>query len=92
MGYIIPVDNYQYQQYHQRVTQPKQDPYPIEKLYPSQFDLHYDRILTGDKAMTGYSQRDKHTVQTESPKLTTEKHTEIYAEMTGKGREFEAKV
>lgn len=92
MGYIIPVENYQYQQYHQRVTQPKQDPYPIEKLYHSQFDLHYNRALTREGTMTRNSHQANNPIQTAAPKLRSEKHTEIYAEMTGKGKKFEAKV
>ncbi|WP_347835521.1 hypothetical protein [Gracilibacillus sp. JCM 18860] len=36
-GYVIPVENYQYQQYQQRVTKRERDPFPIERLY--QFNL-----------------------------------------------------
>lgn len=91
MGYVIPVENYQYQQYQQRVTKRERDPFPIERLYPIQLDRNYDRLREKDveqallkKARVKQEQKDLEYMKSIN--------NEIYAKMTGKGRQFIAKV
>ncbi|QGH35600.1 hypothetical protein GI584_16790 [Gracilibacillus salitolerans] len=92
MGYIMPVENYQYQQYHNRVTREERDPFPIERLYPIQFGMRYKEEQTKDepkKIMIPQQKKRKRDQATEQEIHT--KHT-IYAEVTGKGGKFEATV
>ncbi len=92
MGYIIPVDNYQYQQYQNRVTNQERDPFPIEKLYPIQFGMHYKQERTKEEPKNDFTPTTKERQvnrSQEEPNHT--KHT-IYAEVTGKGKNFQAKV
>ncbi|WP_226037630.1 hypothetical protein [Aquibacillus saliphilus] len=41
MGYILPVQQYQYEQYHSRTVRTKHDPYPIENLHRAQLNTMY---------------------------------------------------
>ncbi len=93
MGYVIPVDNYQYQQYQNRVTNEKRDPFPIEKLYPIQFGMHYKQEHTKEDPKKGYTPITKNR-QVNTPSYEEEYHQKhiIYAEVTGKGKNFQAKV
>ncbi|WP_208590201.1 hypothetical protein [Gracilibacillus suaedae] len=92
MGYIMPVENYQYQQYHNRVTREERDPFPIERLYPIQFGMRYKEERTKEKPkriiIPQQKKRRRHqvTVQKSQPNHM------IYAEVTGKGGKFEATV
>ncbi|WP_066187140.1 MULTISPECIES: hypothetical protein [Gracilibacillus] len=91
MGYIIPVDHYQYQQYQNRITQTKRIPYTVEKLYPSQFDRQYYEIMSEhQKAREERSKRKKQA--STSQKYDPMQQETVSAEITGKGRRFEATV
>ncbi|MGP4041144.1 hypothetical protein ACTWP4_14790 [Gracilibacillus sp. D59] len=92
MGYIMPVENYQYQQYHNRVTRKERDPFPIERLYPIQFGMRYKEERTKEepkKIVIPQQKKRNHEYVTEPENQT--KHT-VYAEVTGKGGKFEATV
>ncbi|UOQ86491.1 hypothetical protein [Gracilibacillus salinarum] len=92
MGYIMPVENYQYQQYHQRVTKEKRDPFPIEKVYPVQHDTTYEESQTNREEVLPYPAQGNHRrlVMNEQPESKRKAH--IYAQVTGKGKHFQAKV
>ncbi|SFL36355.1 hypothetical protein SAMN04487943_101173 [Gracilibacillus orientalis] len=93
MGYIIPVENYQYQQYHNRDTRRERDPFPIEKLYPIQFGMHYKQERTREEPKkVVIPQQKKRVHQQITEKESQTKHHTIYAEVTGKGGNFEANV
>ncbi|UOQ46951.1 hypothetical protein MUN88_12705 [Gracilibacillus caseinilyticus] len=92
MGYIMPVENYQYQQYQQRVTKVKRDPFPIEKVYPIQHDTSYEESQTRKEEVLPSSTQRSHyrLVINQQPESKPKAH--IYAQVTGKGRHFQAKV
>ncbi|MDX8045811.1 hypothetical protein SH601_07385 [Gracilibacillus sp. S3-1-1] len=87
MGYIIPVEHYQYQQYHNRVQRSTQDPFPIERLYPIQLGMH-DRKM---KTKESFKKR-KMTSSIKSQPSELVVHDTAYAGVTGKGKHFEASV
>ncbi|WP_058308116.1 hypothetical protein [Gracilibacillus massiliensis] len=95
MGYIMPVENYQYQQYHNRVTKKERDPFPIEKLYPIQFGMQYKQERTKEEPKKEYipktKERNSNRYQEENHENNHPKQ-KIYAEVTGKGVNFQAKV
>jgi len=87
MGYILPIENYQYQQYQNRVTQPERDPYPVERPYPAQLDMAYEKQFANEDDYVPDSdiptKMKQGLVVTNHTTSSTEK---IYAEMTGIGR------
>ncbi|WP_079709186.1 hypothetical protein [Paraliobacillus ryukyuensis] len=88
MGYVLPVDNYQYQQYQNRVTQPERDPYPIEQLYPIQLDMSYQEEL--EKQQMEHTELSKQAQQNTAPTLSPPRMSVeanmIYANLTGVGQ------
>ncbi|GAA0301478.1 hypothetical protein GGQ92_001360 [Gracilibacillus halotolerans] len=44
MGYIAPVQQLTYQQYHQRVMKEKQRPFLVDRVYPIQNNMQYDSV------------------------------------------------
>lgn len=44
MGYIAPVQQLTYQQYHQRVMKEKQKPFSVDRVYPIQNNMQYDSV------------------------------------------------
>lgn len=92
MGYILPITNFQYQEYQNRVTQKKQDPYFIEKPYKVVLDTK-SRELDDEKD----TQRNGKTFDTNyyyKPMMQTEtpKDEYLYAKLTGKGRHFSESI
>ncbi|ENH95914.1 hypothetical protein J416_13559 [Gracilibacillus halophilus YIM-C55.5] len=98
MGYIMPVENYQYHQYQNRVNTQEHDPMPIERLYPIQFSMQYNRQKTEERQQRQYS--PDHGNQTIGKKRTDNRaqykpnhqREAVYAEVTGKGGQFQAEV
>ncbi|WP_182200014.1 hypothetical protein [Paraliobacillus salinarum] len=88
MGYILPVTNYQYSNYHARVTQPKRDPYPIEQLYPIQLDMDYQKNIE-DQATDISELSTKHKRHNAKSALASA-HTAVteqtYTDLTGTGK------
>ncbi|GAE94275.1 hypothetical protein JCM21714_3415 [Gracilibacillus boraciitolerans JCM 21714] len=93
MGYIMPIENYQYQQYHQRVTQQEHDPFPIERLYPIQSSMYYNQERSKEEPRKNLIPQTKVRNTNKSKDIENEhpKH-KIYSEVTGKGINFQAKV
>ncbi|KAB8139085.1 hypothetical protein F9U64_01425 [Gracilibacillus oryzae] len=93
MGYILPVDNFQYQQYHNRVTKTERDPFPIEELYPIQFNMDYESEKLKEKTGQKYESPEVFGKQSSSYISSSSiKNEKIYAQVTGKGREFVAEA
>ncbi|SES26085.1 hypothetical protein SAMN04487944_1296 [Gracilibacillus ureilyticus] len=93
MGYIIPIENYSYQQYQSRITKEERDPFPIEELYPVQFNMHYENEKLKEKpkdSMNFKQTAGTHVYGQAVPgSIRNEK---VYAEVTGKGRQFVAEA
>ncbi|MFB1050108.1 hypothetical protein [Paraliobacillus sp. JSM ZJ581] len=90
MGYVLPVTNYQYYNYHTRVTLPERDPYPIEQLYPIQLDMAYQKETENEKIdISELSNYHKKNSLGKTPTSHNVKVTEgIYTNLTGTGRYF----
>ncbi|MEH7346406.1 hypothetical protein V7122_21410 [Bacillus sp. JJ1532] len=80
MGYIIPVNHYQYSQYAERVGIKKYDPYrfvPINRIKPSvnpSEKEHSLELTPTDKKTSGKNQ-----------KVPNDRMERLYGEITGKG-------
>ncbi len=86
MGYVLPIENYQYQNYHQRVTQPKRDPYPIDQLYQVQLDMAYQKE-TEERETTELYNKQPLTMIAKLPEHSlSEVSEEVYTELTGAGK------
>ncbi|WP_163537051.1 hypothetical protein [Gracilibacillus sp. YIM 98692] len=94
MGYIMPIQHTTYQQYQKRVTRDQPDPFIIEKLYPVPFNMQYKREEQHQaKTPTSSSTPRKHPNNTLLYQTNHFKAQEKwYAEITGKGRKFQAKI
>ena len=83
LGYIAPVNNYQYQQYAERVLSKRYNPYqfvPIRTIKPlgnpREFNYHDQQShLSGSSQKTSPQMKQKE-----------QSHETIYSEITGVGR------
>ncbi len=82
MGYILPIPQYQYQDYQQRVLPKRNSPLYLEKVYP---------VTLRNENPT---QRNKHPYSSPSLHIPQNFHCrlrnceKVYAEITGKGHHF----
>lgn len=44
MGYILPISNFQYNDYQRRITKEKIDPYAIEGPFKVAFDIQHEQV------------------------------------------------
>ncbi|WP_186576022.1 hypothetical protein [Aquibacillus kalidii] len=90
MGYILPVENYQYMEYQKRVTKEQHDPFPIEKLYPTYFHLTYNEEKNQKQEYQGNPRQftKQKTTQSIDDKLVEK----IQADLTGKGKLFSENI
>lgn len=88
MGYVLPVDTTQYQNYYNRVAQPERDPYPIEKIYPAQLDMSNQKMPDkNDTDMSEWSEEASRNQSGAIPQHSIPGPADaIYAEMTGVGQ------
>lgn len=88
MGYVLPIDTTQYQNYHNRVSQPERDPFPIEKVHPAQLDLSNQKMPDkNDTDLSDWSEDASRNGSVASPQYSTPGPAdEIYSEMTGVGQ------
>ncbi|RYG72128.1 hypothetical protein EU245_11605 [Lentibacillus lipolyticus] len=84
MGYVLPVNHYQYQDYQRRAVRRGKDPFHIEKPYKTIPAAKYDayRDLTPEIDVS-------EAVSTEAPLPEMDA---IYAELTGKGHHVDYMV
>ncbi|SDQ89271.1 hypothetical protein SAMN05216232_2442 [Virgibacillus subterraneus] len=83
MGYILPINHYQYKDYQQRVTEDKQDPYYIEKPYKAMLEAKHLDIARQEGRLRTIKDSGYKLSAVKSP--TAEK---ILADVTGKGHHF----
>ncbi|MCP3026657.1 hypothetical protein [Halobacillus sp. A5] len=94
MGYILPIQNYQYQDYQQRVTQNKQPSFTLDRVFKVTMDHKLKEYYTrGEQGQKGSQDlKDKlHTSKKFHYNKTTrapEMEQKLYSELTGKGQQF----
>lgn len=81
MGYILPVNNYQSEQYHRRVITQKKDHYYIDRPFKTILEAQYENL----KQMPKQEQRSH-------PKNKQYRMEEATSLLTGKGLLFHERV
>jgi hypothetical protein len=99
MGYILPVNHYQYQDYQDRKTQDDRSPFMLEKVFKATLDskLKHNQPHAQDrleyKRVSGiHIPRTTHAVTRVSHHLHPEERDVIFSKMTGKGQNFSETV
>ncbi|WP_106497948.1 hypothetical protein [Lentibacillus sp. Marseille-P4043] len=88
MGYVLPISQYQYTDYKQRVIKEKQDPFYIESPYKVILDSQHQDIPQE------HTQRAS-TINTSNDHVEKPVHDgaeKVYANITGKGRIFSESI
>ncbi|QKY68628.1 hypothetical protein [Lentibacillus sp. CBA3610] len=86
MGYILPINHYQYSDYQNRVRE-KTDPFHIEKPYKTILRTDYYNHHRNQAAVTPSEDAE---LKLSTPKPPTA--DKLYAELTGKGRHFSSTI
>ncbi|WP_226577015.1 hypothetical protein [Halobacillus litoralis] len=98
MGYILPVNHYQYQDYQIRTTQQERSPFAIEKVVKASLDSKFrhgqcreqDR-LDYQRISGIYTSKHFHAAAKSSP-LNRKEIEKLYSKLTGKGLNFSETV
>lgn len=89
MGYILPVNHYQYQDYHKRTIPTEGSPFVLHKVYKATLDSKLnDRKNPNYQVRKEYPIKRLHTSLDFHAGKTSVKREKIYSEMTGKGEHF----
>ncbi|MGY0694237.1 hypothetical protein ACW2QC_15900 [Virgibacillus sp. FSP13] len=88
MGYVLPITQYQYMDYKQRLMKNKQDPFYIESPFKVILDSQHQDIPQK------YTHQPHANTTSDDPvkrpfRYGTEK---VYADITGKGRNFSKSI
>lgn len=83
MGYILPIQPFQYNDYQKRIIETKQNPQFIDKPFKVILEKKHQEITNQ------YERLNKTKYQSISPKQTGIK---FFADLTGKGRHFNESI
>jgi len=83
MGYILPVKNFQYYDYHSRIIDEKKNPYYIDKPFKAVLEAQYEDIK--NHPVPRHVMLNKEHAQILAQKR---KSFKTYADLTGKGKLF----
>lgn len=87
MGYILPVRSYQYNEYQRRMRIDSHDPMRIDKIFPAVFaSQYYDIAKEYTNPKNDFIEAD------EKVNHSIVAPENIYARLTGKGRNFNKSV
>ncbi|ARI77997.1 hypothetical protein [Halobacillus mangrovi] len=89
MGYILPVNHYQYQDYQKRTIPKQRSPFVLHKVYKATLDCN----LTHSKNPNNQERQDSltktlHTSMEFHAGKSSGIREKIYSELTGKGQNF----
>lgn len=87
MGYVLPINHYQYYDYQIRTIKEKSDPFPIEKPYKTILRTDYH---DNHRNQINIKSSDHSGINLSKPRPPTAES--IYAELTGKGRNFSSTI
>ncbi|GGF15271.1 hypothetical protein GCM10010954_12360 [Halobacillus andaensis] len=94
MGYILPIQHYQYQDYQQRVTSDERSPFALDRVFKVTLDHKLKEYYTPreqDRKNSQYLHHQLHTPKTvhyNEKKRATDLEEKVYSEVTGKGQRF----
>ncbi|MFC7062820.1 hypothetical protein [Halobacillus seohaensis] len=98
MGYVLPVTNYQYQDYHKRVTPDQRSPFILDPVFKVTLDHklkeHYNPREQKQKG-SQHLRKNLHTPQTmyyKKQEDLTEDEQSAYSKITGKGQRFSESI
>ena len=86
MGYILPVERYQYNDYQRRMIKEKTDTVHIERPFKVVLEKHHEEITSE------YDRLLPSSYQSASVKPQPDQIEGAYAELTGKGRAFSESI
>lgn len=84
MGYILPVERYQYYDYHQRTVNEKNNPVYIERPFKVVLEKQHEEITSEYERYLPSSYKSIPL----NPQMDNAIDSTTYAELTGKGRAF----
>ncbi|SFA82816.1 hypothetical protein SAMN04488072_102157 [Lentibacillus halodurans] len=87
MGYLLPINHYQYYDYQRRIIKERPDPFHIERPYKTILRAAYH---DHHRSQVSINSKERPDLKLRGPKLPEAE--KIYAEMTGKGRYFSNSV
>lgn len=87
MGYIIPVDRFQYNDYHNRVAKEKTNIEPVNRSFKAVLEKNYEEVTSeSDRQIPSFYKNIPLRPQINNVAEFT------YAEITGKGRMFSESI
>lgn len=88
MGYILPVTQYQYNDYQNRINEDRRIPKHVERLFKVVLEKQHHEIKKEYERFHHLYQND----QASSNILRYPSSEKLYAKITGKGKHFSKKV
>ncbi|WP_052158756.1 hypothetical protein [Halobacillus sp. BBL2006] len=92
MGYILPINHYQYQDYQRRTIQTDRSPFMLEQVFKAtlnsklkQHDQPREQDRKDYQSQKLYTSADFHAGKAHPH---SSQHEKIYSEVTGKGQNF----
>lgn len=83
MGYILPIQQYQYRDYQNRITEEKKNPQFIDKAFKVILEKQHEEIAHN------YDRLNESGNQMVSPRRTDDK---LFETLTGKGSKFSKSI
>lgn len=87
MGYILPVQHFQYYDYHLRTIDEKKEPYFIGKPFKAVLEEHYQNVKNSPAPRHKMLQNEHSHLLAQYPKARRS-----FAETTGKGKIFDMNI
>ncbi|UFU00591.1 hypothetical protein KO561_06530 [Radiobacillus kanasensis] len=91
MGYLLPIPNYQYSDYHTRITSKGTDPIHIGKIYKAKLD----RNRPFEEQLDELREEPEEMVANREKRRRTYYHApmeQLYAELTGVGKHINERI
>ncbi|GEN52867.1 hypothetical protein [Halobacillus faecis] len=99
MGYILPVNHYQYQDYQTRTTQRERSPFVLEKIFKATLDSNMKHNqpreqgrVENQRRKSIHTTRNTHAVNIAHSSIKKSGTEKILSHMTGKGQYFSETV
>lgn len=86
MGYILPIQNFQYYDYHHRINHTKKDPYFIDKPFKAILEAEYEDI--NHHPVEAFNKSNDDIGQ----RVYQQHRLETAAQFTGKGMIYDTRV
>jgi len=86
MGYILPIMQYEYSNYHIRDIRNKYDHHLIERPFKINLDMHQQ--FNYDQNFTNKDTRESNLISSRLSKQTNPREEQVIANITGKGSLF----